>query len=1679
LSQELVIKDALKNAGVEPSRISFIETHGTGTALGDPIEVGALRNALGLHTRCALGALKSQIGHTEGAAGIAGVIKTILALRHKIIPPNLHFRTLNPHILLDGSALFIPTEPTRWEAPAGKRFAGVSSFGFGGTNGHVILEEAPETTLLNGDAIASPAIGPVLLPLSAKSDGALKELVSRWREMLVEATENSLRDLVFTASVRRSHYPKRLAVVGADCAELRAKLSAVESVNEAAGIPRGDNSEPARVAFVFSGQGPQWWAMGRELMASEPVYRNEVERIDALARKPAGFSIIEELARSEIESCLQRTDVAQLALFALQMGLAALWKSWGVEPEAVVGHSIGEVAAACAAGALTLEDAVTVACHRGRLMRRDSGRGRMAALEISVADAEKLIAPYGGRLSLAAVNTPESVTLSGEESALNKVLASLEKRGVTGRLLKVDYAFHSPVMEAVKPELRGALRGLSPAAPAVPIVSTVTGEFAHAGDFGADYWPENIRRPVLFSQSVDRLIADGCTAFLEIAPHPVLSTSVAQRLEARGVCGSVVPSLRRGRPERETMLTALGALYMLGQRVEWHNVCARGRVASLPTYPWQQKHFWLELRERRPARSAATESAEISPAHVAVKPADMLFETIWRPWSVLSHPLRPGKKEFLPDLERVAKNLRQKLSDAHNTPSTGLERAAVAAFDNLSVQYIVRALRQLQWQPPVGSRFTLDDLLRALKTNDRHRQLAARMMEILDEEKILRATDAGWEVLTALPADASATTCRVMRDQFPDYRAELDMFERCASRLAEVMQGRCDPLELLFPESSLESAIQVYADSTMSRNPNALVAEFIESAAKSLPAGGVLRVLELGAGTGGTTMHLLPLLKGVPCEYVFTDVSKLFLQWAQAKFREFPFLRYRLLDIEQPPETQGLALHQFDVIIAANVLHATRDLRQTLAHARSLLAPGGMLAMVEGFRPARWIDLVFGQTEGWCRFTDVGLRTSHPLLSLEKWDQVLRETGFADVCAVPAQLDDRPNVFEQAVIMAKTSAAPAPRMETKPQADPAAWLLFEDGSPLCGQVYSLLAAQGHRVARVQKGGNFAPVAEGVYQVDAAQRDQVERGVTAALASLRSPCAHALCLWGPSATDKEGAEKLYEEARSLYLDVVHAVQALSRAQQSQKPRFWVVTQGAQPAGITVPDLRASPLWGLGRVLAVEHPDIWGGLVDVDPEAQPRDNADAIIAQALQPEGEKECAFRSGVRFVPRLMPQRESGERPLEWPADGCHIVAGGLSGVGLHLAEWLASQGARKIVLVGRTPLPPRAEWETVPRGGRAFEQIARIREIERHNSGVKTMAVDITDEHSLRLMLQTLQADGWLPVRGVIHAAGATEDRLVKNLDTDASKCNLRPKILGALSLEACLADQPLQFFVCCSSIASLLSQPGQADYSAANAFLDAFVHHRRARQQPAIGVNWGGWHDTGLALTSGGKLTLMTLAQQGFLDFLPAQGTAALELLLRRRSTQATVVQMDWTRFRHAHPTGTESPLLADLAAHLDPAPKLDSKKTAAAQNDQFRDKLLALDSAPARRSLLEEHLKSILASVLRLETSIIDTSKTMGSHGLDSLMGFEFKNRCEQSLGLSFPVTMVWNYPTIAALAGYLADKLGVALTETPLTVGPARKAPDAPPSNDRAAAVISTVAAFSDEEALRALLKKGSD
>ncbi|MFE2303578.1 type I polyketide synthase [Streptomyces sp. NPDC059445] len=624
-AQEKVMRKALANAGVTPAEVDLVEAHGTGTVLGDPIEAGALLATYGQDRDqdrpLWLGSLKSNLGHAQAAAGVGGVIKTVMALRHGHLPKTLHVTEPSRHVDWSAGAVRVLTEARAWTKTDGPRRAGVSSFGVSGTNAHIVLEEAPPQEQPDPhdphDERDDAGVVGGLIPwtVSGKTAAALRQQAARLRDFAAAGTGPDLAGAGWSLLANRSRFEHRAVVLGRTKDELLDALGALSQGTESAAVVDGTAGHLGSVAFMFPGQGSQWAGMGRELYAAFPVFARSMDACaDALAEW-TDWSLLDVIRGVPDAPGLDRVDVVQPALFSVMVSMAALWRSWGVQPSAVVGHSQGEIAAAHVCGALSLRDATKIVALRSKALVELIGHGGMAFVAESETVVQQHLTPWSDRIGIAVVNGPRAVVVSGEPDALDEFIEKMKADGRQAQRIKVDYASHSHQVTRVRDEVIRALSDVSPKSSELPFYSTLYGEIIDTARLDAEYWYNNLREKVRFESSVRQMAADGFRVFVEMSPHPVLTVPVQEMTEDLDDA-LVLSSSRRGRGETEAVLSSLAALHVRGGDVDWSALFTTRRQIDLPTYAFQRQRYWLS------SAPTAGVTAQASPAEPQPVPDD-------------------------------------------------------------------------------------------------------------------------------------------------------------------------------------------------------------------------------------------------------------------------------------------------------------------------------------------------------------------------------------------------------------------------------------------------------------------------------------------------------------------------------------------------------------------------------------------------------------------------------------------------------------------------------------------------------------------------------------------------------------------------------------------------------------------------------------------------------------------------------------------------------------------------------------------------------------------------------------------------------------------------------------------------------------------------------------------------
>ncbi|QNE84165.1 amino acid adenylation domain-containing protein [Streptomyces rutgersensis] len=1543
-AQTSLVRRVCAQAGITPGDLQYVEAHGTSTPVGDPIEANALARVLtegrAPGAACYVGSVKTNIGHTESAAGVAGLIKTALALKHRVIPPHINLDTVNPAIDYEGSPFTIPTRATAWPAHEGPARAGVNSFGFGGTNAHLVLEEPPVRTAAPRRA-SEPgrAAAPVpeesarpggpgwsILPLTARHPDALPERAAGIRRELDggNGARPALADLGHTLAHRRQHLESRLSVVYSTRASLAEALDAHLRGEPHPRVVQGRRLEPEdrRLVWVFTGMGPQWWGMGRGLLESEPVFRKVVTACDREIRRLAGWSLLDELAAGAETSRMAETWLAQPANFAVQAGLAALWRSYGVRPDAVVGHSTGEIAAFHEAGVYSLEEAVGIAVHRSRLQHTLAGSGGMLAVSLGEEEAERRVRPYAGRVCVAAVNSPTSVTLAGDRDTLVRLAEELGAEQVFARLLTVQVPYHSPQMDRIKDELLASLAGLAPRPAQVPVHLTGIEGPADGVALDAAYWWRNVRDRVAFRAAVDRLADEGHRLFLEIGPHPALAHSIRECLEATGRSAVTVPSVRREEDEPERFAASLATLHNLGVDIDWDVLQPAGRTVPLPRYPWRRDRHWTE------------------PENVArVRLGRLDHPLLGRR---TDHPAPAWQAEL--DTERLPYLAGHRIQDSVVFPAAGyLEMATQAVLALTGGSSAVLAGIEL------------------------------RKALFLSEEETRTVH------LTLDPESAGFTIASAPAGPGAERAVHATGVVRTAQPLAA--GPPLDPAAVQARSRQWLTGSQCYAGLAALGYHYGPAFQALDEV--WIGDGEVLARVSPPAGMGDDAArhHLHPVLLDACFQSLLT--------------RQIP-------PDGVPPAATGIRL---PLSLAELSLAPVGD-RRLWAH--------GVITRDDGDELVA--DLALYAEDG----TPLGHLRGFRAADVEKASTSVSRATVDSWLAVPTWTDlPWPGHPENA------GSAGSPGEAGTTAGTAGDWLLFTDGGPggVGAAFAALVAGLGHRCRTVRPGGSYTRDAAGTAFTLAPDSDdhlarlfadldadgEPFRGTVVHLAGLGLP-AYARC----------GREELRRAA-----DVgAYGLVALARVLQArQQPcALHVVTRGAQPVtpGETVEPLGA-PVWGVTRVL--RHQELTGHrgkLIDLDPAHDPggagaRAEAEALLRE-FRTDDEEEIGLRGARRATSRLRPADGlTHPLPLRLRADGSYLVTGAFGALGRLLCRTLVRRGARHLVLMGRTPLPPRREWRRTDPACAQGRAVALLKELEALGAHAVAAPVDVTDEPALTAWLDAHRQGDPPPLRGVFHLAGQVRDTRIADLDRAAFDAVHDPKAVGAYLLDKHLRDEPLDHFVLFASVASLLTTAGQTNYAAGNAFLDALAHRRRAEGLPALSLDWGPWA-TGMIEELG--LVEHYLHSRGMSSLTPDVGMSVVERVLGQDRAQLVVATVvDWRTFLAWY--DAPPALVADLAA---------AAQAPADSGGGFLDTFRAADGEQ-RRALVAERFTRLVAAVLRTPVQEIDPAGGLGALGLDSLLAMEVRAKAQAEFGVALPVVALLSGTPV----GELADRLHDALAE----------------------------------------------
>ena len=1511
-SQERVLRQALANAGLSGAEVDAVEAHGTGTTLGDPIEAQALLATYGKERAgggpLRLGSLKSNIGHTQAAAGVGGVIKMVMAMRNGVLPRTLHVDQPTPHVDWEAGEVSLLTDAEPWPSSGTPRRAGVSSFGFSGTNAHAILEEAPAEEASTEAGESGPAVAvagsAVLWVLSARSAAALSGQAARLAAHLEGGDDLAAGDVGRSLVESRRVFERRAVVVGVDRAAARAGLDALAGGGPAPSLIGGVGAVSpivagSGVAFVFPGQGAQWAGMAAGLIEESPHFAAELARCDRALTELLDWSVLDVLAGDG--AALGRLEVVQPVLFAVMVGLTALWRSIGVAPAAVVGHSQGEIAAAYAAGALSLEDAARVAALRSRVLAAIEGEGAIASVALPVEDVEARIGRFAGRLSVASVNGPSAVGVAGDRESLTMLLDDLHADGVRAREVAATVASHSAAVEKLRARTLEALAGLDPASSEVPLYSTVTAGVLDTAQMDAGYWFENMRRPVRFEAATRALIADGTRAFVEVSSHPVLVAAVQETLDdalgERALDSVVAGTLRRDRGGLERFLASAAELWARGVGVDWRTLFAGSEAerVALPTYAFDRQRYWLDqgVGGAGDVQAAGLQSAvhPLLGATVALAAEDGVILT-----GRISHETQP----WIADHALMGTVL---------MPGTAFVELALQAGEQVGCEQVGELVVEVPLVISPGDAVALQITVGEPDADGR-REIA-----------IFSRAEAGPD---ARHADL-VWTRHALGSLVPPTPAELSI-------ACEWPPADAEPVEI-------DDLYERLADVGLDYGP-----AFQGLRAVWRSGTGIFAELELG-----------------DAERERADAFGIHPALLDSALHTIALGALESADASAPP-------------VGPLLPFAWRDVRLHAAGATALRVAVS-LSGLDGDSP------------------------SASLVAGDKGGEIVAEVGSLALRRIsPEQL----------------AAARGARGEE---------LLFTLGWP---ESRAPVGTAARRV--VVLGDPDSPLAGAFAEADV--EAEAYPGLAALLAAtpietsdmFADPTAVALTAAAPAAAvvdvddvvlvavgdggDHEPA--VIEDAHATIGRVLGLVRTWLTDARFRSPLIVVTRSAVETGAGERVNVASSPIVGLIRSAQSEHPGRVK-LIDVDGDAR---SWQALPAASRL--DEPQIALRGGEVRTPRLqrLERREQADPAPVFEPGRSVLITGGTSGLGRLVARHLvAAHGVGSVVLASRS-------------GSHADGVVELVDELEGLGARVRVEACDVSDREQVAKLIASVPPE--LPLGAVVHSAGAIDDGLIASLDLGRFETVLRPKLDAAWHLHELTRDLELSAFVLFSSASGCLGAPGQANYAAANCFLDALAARRRADGLVGTSIAWGRWARPSAMLGELADKDLAWLDRAGVGTLSEQEGLELFDRAVGADRPLTIAVRLELAALRA-------------LARHRDLPPVLSGLVKVSTRRRAVGGELLARlagVSEQEREAALVAIVCAEIATVLgHASADAVDPDVEMIDLGFDSLTGVELRNRLAGYAGIQVPATVIFEHPTPAALARFLLDELsGLLATAT---------------------------------------------
>ncbi len=965
-----------------------------------------------------------------------------------------------------------------------------------------------------------------------------------------------------------------------------------------------------------------------------------------------------------------------------------------------------------------------------------------------------------------------------------------------------------------------------------------------------------------------------------------------------------------------------------------------------------------------------------------------LYEIEWKEQSLLA-------TDFIQSSSDIIKYVGMHLIDKLETEKINKYKNALFELEEVSVDFILEAFTALEFKWIINKTFSTKELAEEFKIKENNFRLLDRLLEILSEKNYLEKENDNWRIVGVPSYGISSQKIANAIRNYPEAIAEIQLLSTCGKNLAAILTGKLDALSVLFPKGDFSLLTNIYQKSPAAQWMNVALKTAIEKILERLPIGRKIRILEIGAGTASTTSYVLPLLPAEQTEYIFTDVSTVFIEKAKNKLKDYPFVEYKLYDVEKDNKIQGFQSGYFDIIIAANVLHATENIQTAIGNVQSLLSKGGVLLLLEGTAKQRWADLIFGLTDGWWKYQDVEVRNNYPLISTHKWKKLLEDENYTSVESYSLSDNLNDPIFHQTFFIAQNN--------NKVKSEE--WLLFVDENIETKKLIQLLSDKNKHVTLVYKGKAYSKLSNNNYSVNPSSINNFQQLFLDLKNIENLSFSKIVYLWDVDSND--GINHL-ESISSVCLGLLYILQTISKEELAANAKVWIVTKNVHALEGTVQlnGLLQSPLWGMGKTIFLEYPNLWGGMIDLAEIST--NNQLALLVEEIENGGIEDHVYLNEKRFVPRIVKSNVTKTKKIHFDKDAWYLISGGLGFLGIESAKWLSAQGVKNIILTTRQDFPKEQDWNLLKEDNKYYKQAINLLELKKKQINLNICKTDLTNVEELKVLLNQFKN-----IKGIIHAAGKSSYKTIADITKDEFTEILAPKIEGAWNLHQLTTDKELDFFITFSSGSSVWGSKGLAHYAAANHFLDTLAHYRNNLGLAALSLNLGLIQGAGMVQNQHQQ----ALLSNGLEELKTNDIFSTLNYLLETNCNQATLAKMNWINFRKIYELKRKRPLLEDLKSEV----KLEQKK------DKVKGQLITeLEKivSEKRKDYLISFLQTEIAKVIGLDNvELPNIKKGFFEIGLDSLMAVEIKNRLEGYLNISLPSTLIFDYPTIEDVAGYL--------------------------------------------------------